>query len=516
MRRRAAAVLVGLLCFLTACTATVEPEVQDPVEETPAASRPVSSPSGENRPFALAWDPGDTLNPLTAKNPNHTLAALVFEGLFALDASFSPEYALCQSYIRSEDGCSWTFTLREGAAFSDGTPVTAAHVADCLNAARTSPIYQARLAAVRQVSAGEGSVTVTLSAPNGALPALLDIPVFLAGEEGGYPLGTGPYCFDSSGGELCLRASPAWRGTAPLPVETILLRQTASADERIAAFDTGLVTLVDTDYTGSTALGYSGNRESWDYPTTAMLYLGFNVKKGPCRDPAVRQAVCRGVDRTNLTASLLAGHADSSALPVSPWSTLYDETLAEEWSYSIADAERILEEGGYQTDEAGVLTLRGRPVSLTLLVNSENTVRTGLADHLASELGKLGLAVTVTKLNWDEYLAALEEGSFDLCLGQVKLTADFDLTALLEGELNYGGYWDRETSELLAVFCAAAGAERKAAASALYARLAENPPFTPLCFTRGAILTQWGEASGLTPTQSNPFYGMEHWKLPER
>lgn len=495
----------SLLC-LSACQDTAQPTpTQTPVVTTPQQTAP------QRGAFALAWDPTDALDPLEAGATNQTLATLVCEGLFALDHTFTPQPVLCQSYSASEDGLSWTFTLRSGVAFSDGTPLTGAHVAAAFNAARSCTLYAARLAGVTSVTADGARVTLTLSAPNGALPALLDLPVFLLGEDG-VPLGTGPYRFQGSGEDLILNADPNWWQDHDLPVQTIPLRATLNADDRIAAFDTGLVTLVNTDLTGTNALGYSGNYETWDYPTATMLYLGFNTADGPCRDPLLRQAVSRGVDRSGVVTSLLSGHADEAVLPISPRSGLYNQTLADELSYSITAAEQLLGDGGYvKTD--GVLSKSGKRVALTLLVNSENTFKAALADHLASELGKLGLSVTVTKLGWDAYLTALDRGEFDLYLGQVRLTADFDLSTLLTGPLNYGDFSGASASFLLSAFRAASGDARVSAAYALYVQLATDMPFAPLCFQRGSVLTQWGAAAGLSPTQQDPFYHMYDWTL---
>lgn len=112
-------------------------------------------------------------------------------------------------------------------------------------------------------------------------------------------------------------------------------------------------------------------------------------------------------------------------------------------------------------------------------------------------------------------MAALERGNFDLYLGEVRLTADFDLSPLLSsgGSLNYGGYADAETDTLLAAFRAAAESSRPAAAADLCAHLAQTVPLVPLCFKNGSVLTHWGDLSGLTPTQQNVFYGFDGWEL---
>ena len=152
-------------------------------------------------------------------------------------------------------------------------------------------------------------------------------------------------------------------------------------------------------------------------------------------------------------------------------------------------------------------------MELELLVNTDNSFRVSVADYLADELAKLGLTVTVTKLPWDDFLKALDDGDFDLYLAQGKLTADFDLSPLLTGTLNYGGFWRESTNALLSAFRAASSTARPAAAGALYADLASSVPFAPLCFLRTSVLSQWGSVSGLEPTQQNAFYHFYDWTV---
>ena len=515
MRRRYAALLAAILLVLTGC----QPGGEQP-GSTPAPSQAQETePAVHRAQFALPYDDTDTLDPLTGTgSTNLALAGLVYEGLFELDQSFQAQPVLCASSAANEDCTVWTFTLRAGVTFSDGTPLTAAHAAASLNAARSSPLYAARLAGVSSVAAGESEtgaamLTVTLASPNGALPALLDIPITLSGGDGSAaPLGTGPYRYDASEGELCLTVNPLWWQGKSLPLEQIALRAVSTADDRIAAFDTGLVTVTVSDLTGTNALGYSGSYETWDCPTTNLLYLGFNCASGSCRDTVLRQAISRGIDRTSVAVSLLSGHADEAPLAVHPASGLYDETLAGELTYSVSGAAELLESGGYTLSD-GVLSRYGRTVELELVVNTDNSFRVSVAGYLAQELAKLGIQVTVTKLPWDSFLEALEAGDFDLYLAQVKLTAAFDPSPLITGTLNYGGYWSENTNTLLSAFRAASGAARTAAASALCADVASQVPFAPLCFLHTSVLTQWGAASGLEPTQQNPFYHFYNWTV---
>ena len=277
VRRTATLLLAAALAFsLWGCTA-------GETEPTPSASpEPTPSQQVQTLPFALAYDPTASLHPITSQSQvNLDLAGLVYEGLYELDRNFEPQPVLARSAAVSGDGLSWTITLDSGARFSDGTLVTAQHVADSLNAARASALYGGRLSAVSEVTASEsGAVVITLSSPNGALDALLDNP-HRAGAGEWHPPGDGALpLFLRDRGELCLSINGNYRQA--LPYDTIPLREVRGAEERIAAFDSGEVTAAVTDFSSAYALGYSGTYEACDFPTTTLLYVG----SGPAEESA--------------------------------------------------------------------------------------------------------------------------------------------------------------------------------------------------------------------------------------
>ena len=183
-KRLLTAALAGIL-LLGGCT----PEQGEPepsVTPTPGAEMV------EKMEFVLPCYPSGGFHPITGEDRvNLTLSPLLYRGLFALDRQFQPREELCDGYTVSETGLVWTFQLAP-ASFSDGSALTAEEVAASLNLARQSGRYATRLAAVTRATAEEGEVTVTLSQPNGALPALLDVPIVKETEDPLRPLGTGP------------------------------------------------------------------------------------------------------------------------------------------------------------------------------------------------------------------------------------------------------------------------------------------------------------------------------------
>ncbi len=498
MRRTLIALTLCLALCLTACSEIATTPPEEP-EVTPT---PVATPIRQE--FALPYYPDANLHPILGSNRvNMVLNSLVYQGLFALDNTFTPHGVLCREYSVSGDGRIWTFTLGDS-TFSDGSPVTAAEVVDSLNAARVSTLYADRLADVQSISAGEnGTVILTLSQPNKLLPALLDIPVIHDLQDGSMPLGTGPYRFAEDGGPLRLIRTDQGVDSAPKEIPLVAID---GADELIYAFDSGRISLTVSDLTGANALGYSAGHEAYDFPTTAMLYVGFQTTSGPCSEAAVRQAISRSFDRDTVSGSLLAGHADATCLPVSPHCALYHPAYETTGGYDPFAADALLADAGYAKGEDGLLHRGRSTLSPTFVVNTDSPFKLAVAEYLAGQLTDMGMDVVLKKLVWDDYLAALTAGEFDLYLGEVMLTADFDLRPLLsaDGALNYGGYQSDQIDMAQFVL-------RFVGTGSTYLldQFQAETPFAPLCFKKHSVLTQWQAISGLNPTRQNPFYNLE-------
>ena len=304
------------------------------------------------------------------------LSPLLYEGLFELDETFTPSPLLCSSYSYAENYTRWTFHLREGVTFSDGTPLTARDAAASLLRAKSSARYGARLAAVTAVEASGNAVTVTLSEGNNRLPALLDIPITAEQTAGtAVPLGTGPYRFvrDDSGAAL-VKNETWWQGKA-LPVDRLPLVEAESEGALSYLFSSHEIQLTVTDLTGNSVLRYKGSAAVTDAPTTTMLYLGFNCASGPCADSALRSALALGVNRPSLVRAYFSGHADASAFPVSPCSPWYPQEM--ESDYSAEAFQRAMAAAGYDSGETR---------SVHMLVCDGNAFRLSAAKALAASL----------------------------------------------------------------------------------------------------------------------------------
>lgn len=506
MTRRLTALALALLLALSlsGCWEEEVPEEDDfwndTAQDEPVSDEPLSTVSR----FTLPYLTGQTFDPVDCiDGVQQVIGALLYEPLFTLDEHFEPQGVLCTAAEFNAETLTYTLTLRSDVLFSDGSPLTASDVLAVYRRAAESTRYGARFAhvtAMRLRSTNE--LLITLDRADARFPALLDIPIVKSGTEGELvPPGTGAYLYVSDADGAALLANSAWRGANALPLERIALFGAKDNDTAASLFTANSVHLLRTDPTGRDALAASGDVTVTAIPTASMQFLGFNTQRALLSDAAVRTAMSAVIRRDTLAQALLSGHARPAQLPIAPESPLYP-----------ADAEQTLTEAAYAAalESAGVTA--ARPRSLTLLVNEENSFRCAVAQSLSEQLSTENLTVTVQALAWSDYLAALERGSFDLYLGEVRLTADWDAGALLEAEgaLNYGGFTSEPLTSALTDFLARGDA---ASAAAYGAAFAAETPFSPLLFRSEALLSPAGLIEGMAPTASTPFASLAHWQF---
>ena len=455
--------------------------------------------------FALPIYSGQTLDPITcSEGIQRSVSALLYEGLFTLSPSFEVEYCLCDSYEYDPATFVYTFHLRQGVTFGDGSALSARDVIATLQRAQLSERYAARFAAVSSMRAvGTDSVRIAMTRDDATLPALLDIPIVRSGTEKDLiPLGTGPYLYITEGAQDYLRANSAWWQGEIQPLVRIELSPVRDEDTAAYRFSAGEVQLLRSNLLGISGVSSTTGISVTSVDTTELLFLGFN--SATVSDANLRYTLSLGIDRESFVSGYLSGYAKSAWAPISPASPLYPKDL--ERDYQRKDFEAALDALGYGAE--GEATAR----TLTLLVNEESSEKVSIASSIAAGLSHGKLQVSVKALPWDRYTAALQSGSFDLYLGEVRLTPNWDLSPLVGslGSMNYGYFSDVTLDVLMQSFRSDA---TTASARQLCAFLARQCPLIPLCFRTDTVLTHTAVLSELTPTAASPFYGLQHWEV---
>lgn len=460
--------------------------------------------SGDNTPedpqsqqeLTLTYYPDRSMNPFEATDfTNRALLSLIYQGLFAVDRDYHVEPMLCGSYRVSQDMKSYVFYLADNARFSDGTPVTPQDVIESLTAAKNSRYYGGRFHHITWFGdSGDGGVQINLSTPFENLPLLLDIPVVKQAEVAHpTPLGTGPYAQQVSSNGLLLRRQSDWwcKSDMAVTAPVISVKSAESVTQIRDDFETGKLSLVCADPGSGNYAEYRSDFELWDCETGVFMYLVCNTDSKVFSDAQVRQAVTYAVDREAITGKYYKGFARSSTLPASPGSPYYSLQLAEKYGYDAPKFLQAVQDAGFEN------------YSVSMLVNSDDTLRLQIAREIAEMLRAGGLLVELKELGGDKYKYALNNREYDLYLTETKLSPNMDLTPFFSsrGDLSYGGISDLTLLKLCENALANHGNYYT-----LHQKVMEEGMLCPILFRSYGVYAERGLLTDLTPARDSIFY----------
>ncbi len=321
-----------------------------------------------------------------------------FEYLVGLasDGNIGPT-SLATGWSPNDDGTVWTFNLREGVMWQDGTPFTSADVAATVD---RMVIAGAGLAGVVSEGAVETpddlTAVVNLDAANGNLPVLLSIynaqslitPAdFSDGSTlDARPAGTGPWILDSFDANTFTvnysRNENWWGGTVHL--DSITLQGFESAGTRIAAMAAREVDMIQQFgfIDGKNLL----NDDSFSLltpPSANHRQLWFNTQlpaDGPYTNPLVRQAIGHCLDRNQMVDTLFEGQAIvANDHPIHPTLPFFDEDATPQRTRDIEMAKQLLSDAGYADGISSTLQV-GDPLEIPDLaaIVSQNCAEAGI------------------------------------------------------------------------------------------------------------------------------------------
>ncbi|MFB6147142.1 MAG: ABC transporter substrate-binding protein [Halobacteriaceae archaeon] len=342
---------------------------------------------------------------------------------------------LATDWSVSEDGLTYTLTIREGVQFHP--PVDRELVADdvvySLNRMRSETAAMSDdLSAVSSVEAtGDHEVRVTLSEPFGPfLPFLARVPWVVVpreaveaqgGDVGDFqrPVGTGPFRFAEhvQGDHLTLKAVPDhWIGDVP-HLDAVRFTPVPDADARVLALRDGDVD-VARGIPGADA-GTLTDRTNVDVIRQEAASWGqvhVNCAREPWDDPAVRRAVAHVVDRDAIVSAGLFGYGDVTWQPYpadSDWHVDIGEARRER---DVERAREILREAGNPLDGETLVVETTRAYQLM-----EST-----AEVLRSNLEAAGIDARIDVVGWNAMLHDFVSGDFDAMAFSVPYKIDPD------------------------------------------------------------------------------------------
>ena len=313
----------------------------------------------------------------------------------------------------SPDQLAWTFHLRRGVTFHDGSPFTADDVVYSYRRIIDEKLANAdKLSAVSGITASDKStVIITLKQPTPNLLTNLGGFKGLAivqrrnvdsGEIATHPVGTGPFAFQSqkSGDSITLEANPTYWAGAP-KVSGVTFRFISEPSTALSALQAGEIDW--TDSIPAQRVAQLKDDDSITLATTPSIdywYLALNEARAPWHDVRVRKAIAYAIDRDAIVQATSYGTAVANQLAIpkgNPWYTPYDT-----YRHDIERAKGLLRDAG------------AAPKTLDMLVTTEYPETVTAAQIIADNLAPLGITVNIRTVDFATWLDEQNNGHFDM------------------------------------------------------------------------------------------------------
>lgn len=393
------------------------------------------------------------LNPLIVRvNPEYLVAELLYSGLTRLDPEMAAEPDLAESWTSNDDLTEWTFTLRDGLVFHDGSPCTAKDVVATFEAILDPDTASPGLKNVGPIDTvtakDDRTVVFALKAPYADLPVTLAytnakiVPAAII-ESGldrlaGEAVGTGPFKLETFEPERIVavtRNDAYYDKERPYldRVEVLVYPDQTAEGSALIAGDTDLMTSVQpTEFSRlERASGVQGLR----VPSGQFCNVNMACNQKPFDDQRVRQALALTVDREAMVNFVTEGFGTpGNDTPISPAYRFYLDQPAK--MPDIDKAKSLLADAGYPDG-----------IEATLIASDKPSVRTQLAVALREMAKPAGFTIEVQTMPHSTYLDQVwKKGAFYVGFYNMQPTADAIFSLLYTSDAPWNEtHWNNET-----------------------------------------------------------------------
>lgn len=344
----------------------------------------------------------------------HVHEPLIQSTLTVTNPDLTIGYDLATSCESSEDGLTWTVTIRDDVKFTDGEPLTAEDVAFTYNTVKASSSVNDFTMLDNAEAVDDTTVVFHMAKPFSIWPYTMAIVgivpehAYDSATYGSNPIGSGRYILKQwdRGQQIILEANPDYYGEQPKMKQVTILFM-----EEDAAFLAAQAGQVDVAYTSATYSdqtidGYTltayqtVDNRGINLPTTEPSVNADGVATGNAvtSDVAVRRAINIGIDRQEMIDNVLNGYGTPaySVCDQLPW---YNP--ASEVEYDPEGAAKLLDDAGWVMGSDGVREKDGVKAELNILYSNGDSVRQALAADLSNQLAELGIRCTIEGVGWD-------------------------------------------------------------------------------------------------------------------
>lgn len=360
----------------------------------------------------------------------------IFDRLVESDENLNIVPRLATDWKVSEDGLTWTFKLRQGVKFHDGTPFNADAVVftveraiDPKNALAAGNFAWGGVVKADKIDeftvalhTGEPVAALLPNIADGGLGSIIS-PTSVSASGEFKPIGTGAFRFVSwqPDGELVLeRNNEYWDG--PVSYERLVVVPSTEGSTRVNQLEKGEVDLISLVPIPELERVKAMNGVVMkSEPATSWEYVAMNCARPPFDDKLVRQAFNYAVDKQGIIDSILKG---LGRVPDSPIASGYSVHVSvKTYEYSPEKAIALLEQAGWKVGPDGIRTKDGQRLKATLLYGQGNIEEgDAIAQAISSQLANVGADISVQAMEMStftqEQRKPLDQSIIEMAMGR--------------------------------------------------------------------------------------------------
>lgn len=406
----------------------------------------MSAAAEEGSDKVLDFAMNDDLSTMDVMNTtaDYMVPMNVFDRLFEIkvleDGRTEIVNSLCTDYTVSEDGLTYTFTLREGVTFSNGEAFTAEDVEytfmHLLSPESINADIALRVAGAKEYMAGEADtvsgitvdgdsqITITLTAPHAGFIAELTAPAMSiidkttveAAENFGIDLeetvGTGPYVVTEwvNNDHVTLTRNENYWGELP-SVETAIMHIIPDASTQNLMFQNGELDILDLDYQDASIVASTYQTQYAEQLVSrsrlALTYMSMNANDEFMSDPVVRQAIQMSIDRQAILDSVFNGngHLENGIIPAG---VIGHNDNGTEITYDPEAAKQLLADAGYKDGD----------ITFELAMDSSSSSNTQMVYQIIQQqLAAVGITAEIKTYDQSSWLDTRKSGEMDSFIG---------------------------------------------------------------------------------------------------
>ncbi len=444
MKRITAALTAAVMAVsLAACSNNA-----DPVGESSQPSQTDTEPQAVHLNLAESWDFQyfyTIITPEVSSSSGYDITYYLtsfYDTLFEYNTDGEVVGVLAEDWSMSEDGKTYTFQIKQGVKFSDGSDLTAEDVAKSIlavpvNLGQYNGSY-GRLSTIIEdaVVADEYTVELHLTQPyyNTLRELCLANPFgIVSSEQFNEDLtakdtfrtatyGTGPYMYagDNDGQIWNFVRNPNCWGEAP-DVDSFSIKYIPDNDAKILAMQNGEVDFLS-GIKNISAESFEqmeqteGFQAQADEKSLQTYYVGYNLSDPIFGDQTVREAISSAVDKDAIVESIYGGLYDKADTFFSR-SLPYCDVEQTIYNFDLDHANQILDEAGYtDTDGDGIREKDGVKLSASFMYQTGSASDDNLVVYICDQASKIGIELTPQSAQMMDWYAMVQSGEYGLTI----------------------------------------------------------------------------------------------------